>query len=236
VLSGYCLLRKGEAMRRVLIVAVALLIGLMLTSTVESEAATTPPSGTKVTVSATKSWQNSGVQVSKGDTVFYSWVSGKWTVDHRSFPHVGPQGYPPATDSQIYQGCKWLKNQPYARLVSSVTGNRSWLGSSGQFAAPSTGPLYLSIHDHADCLGDNAGAVTMSFAVYPMLGRDCKAVKATDRAQCLVKLRPHVSSSREEQLERYVAREVANRAWGRGASSSTWPSKSARATAPPRAA
>jgi hypothetical protein len=202
--------------RRPLVVAVALLVGLMVTSAVESEAATTPPSGTKVTVSATESWRDSGVRVTKGDTVFYSWVDGTWTVDYRSFPYVGPQGYPPATDSQIYQGCKWLENQPYARLVSSVTGHRTWLGPGGQFAAPSTGPLYLSIHDHADCLGDNAGAVTMRFAVYPMLDRSCEAAQATDRAMCRVALRPHVPSTREEQLERYVAREIANRAWGAG--------------------
>jgi hypothetical protein len=152
------------------VVAAASLVGLMAAAAVEptsSEAQAAKP----FKVSARIGWQQTPLYVRKGSEYSVEYKVGDWTVDYRNFDYVGPQGYPPSIDSQIYQGCKLNPNWPYAMLLGkvgqngqlfSVGGNGfSNLGDVRTFTAPTEGSLYLRIHDDDRCLGDNGGSITV---------------------------------------------------------------------------
>jgi hypothetical protein len=108
-------------MRRLLVVA-GLLVGLMLVAAV---APTSPDAkaANGIKVLAKSGWQQTSLYVGKGTKYKVRYDAGDWTVDYRNFDYVGPQGYPPSTDSQIYQGCKLNSNWPYARLLGKVGKN-----------------------------------------------------------------------------------------------------------------
>jgi murein DD-endopeptidase MepM/ murein hydrolase activator NlpD len=116
-------------------------------------------------VSSRFGWQRTPLKVSRGNALRVQWDKvSDWTVDHQNFPYVGPQGYPPHIDGQIYQGCKLRAKWPYARLIGKVnqTGRLFSVGRGGKFTARKSGGfLYLRIHDANACLGDNGGSITV---------------------------------------------------------------------------
>ncbi|MFJ2008098.1 M23 family metallopeptidase [Streptomyces chartreusis] len=113
-------------------------------------------------VSATKGWQDTGFKVEEGDTYTVSYLSGSWTVDHRSFPRVGAGGYAPSVDNQIYQGCKLNDHIPYGTLyLRERTDDATTLpvAQGGILHASQAGSVYLRINDDDRCLVDNAGSI-----------------------------------------------------------------------------
>lgn len=117
-------------------------------------------------VSSTEEWQQMPLSVGRGEkfTVFY--VSGSWTVDERNFPGVGPDGYEPAVDREIYQPCKLVPGQPFGKLLGRVgeNGRTFPVGAGGTLTAPSSGTLFLRINDADRCLGDNDGSIAVAMA------------------------------------------------------------------------
>lgn len=60
-------------------------------------------------VDSTQGWQTTSLNVTAGQQLSFS-ASGSWSVDHRNFSFVGPEGYSPEEDSRIFQGCKLAPN------------------------------------------------------------------------------------------------------------------------------
>jgi hypothetical protein len=147
-------------------VLLAALITVAAVGTVAPARAASAPSGTSVSVSAMKGWQQAAVTLRKGESYTLSYVSGTWTVDYRNFAYVSPAGYSDSVDGQIYQLCKYDTQRNYAVLLGRVGASGAFfpIGSGGSFTAASSGPLYLRINDDDACLGDNAGSVTMYVA------------------------------------------------------------------------
>jgi hypothetical protein len=116
-----------------------------------------------VSVDSTRGWQTTSFRVTKGQQVSFSTV-GTWTVDFRNFPYVGPEGYTPAVDTTIYQGCKLAPTVPYGKLLVRVGDSTSFqvIGSAGTLTADRDGELAFRIHDADACLVDNAGTVTVT--------------------------------------------------------------------------
>lgn len=128
--------------------------------------------GLRSTTSAVNSksgWQNTHVSVQTGHSLDISYSTGAWTVDSTQFPYVGPSGYDPTTDQQIYQGCKFDLNKPYANMLAKLVapdGQESpfTAGAGVRLVAPISGTLFLRINDKDECLGDNDGVVRMSIS------------------------------------------------------------------------
>jgi hypothetical protein len=107
----------------------------------------------------------------RGDRFAISYLSGTWTVDYRNFPYVGPEGYLPEIDEQIFQGCYFVKQHPasrtkvpYATLLGVIgeSGRIFSVKKGGSFRADASGPLWLSMNDSDRCLGDNDGAIVVA--------------------------------------------------------------------------
>jgi len=154
-------------------VAAALLVGLMAVAAV-APTSSEAQAAQSFKVRARIGWQQTPLNVSKGSEYSVAYKIGDWTVDYRNFEYVGPKGYPPSIDSQIYQGCKLNSNWPYARLLGKVGKNGSLfsvggnsfsnLGDVRTFTASTNGSLYLRIHDADSCLGDNGGSITVNLS------------------------------------------------------------------------
>jgi hypothetical protein len=114
--------------------------------------------------SITPGWQSTGLKVAANQSfrVWYNW--GNWSVDYRNFPSVGPEGYTPSIDSQIYAPCKDYPEKPFGYMMGTVSNNDSsypvYVGSGGTWQSPISGTLMLKINDK--CLLDNSGVITMS--------------------------------------------------------------------------
>jgi hypothetical protein len=125
---------------------------------------------TAYSVSATQGWQSTGVSVGANSRFRISYDSGNWTVGSPGLPRVGPGGYSADVDRQIYQGCKGYPEHPYAYLMGAISNSdRSYelhVGGGGYWMTPISGTLYLRINDNDGCLGDNAGAVTVTITTY----------------------------------------------------------------------
>ncbi|MEV5572443.1 serine/threonine-protein kinase [Spirillospora sp. NPDC052269] len=121
-----------------------------------------------VQVDATSGWQSTGVNVKAGQRIGIDFVSGGWTVDHRYFPEVGPQGYDSTTDARIYQGCKLDPSLHYGVLLGRVGGGGMFVvGTRTSISAPDSGEFQLRIHDQDHCLVDNAGSLLMRLTYIP---------------------------------------------------------------------
>lgn len=130
----------------------------------------------RVVVSATKvGWTRAPVEVQRKDLYVVRYVSGRWTVDFRDLPYVGPNGYSPGRDRQIWQGCKPFRAFPYARLLGRVGNNGVVLsiGDGGLFTSDDVGPVWLTINDGDNCLADNQGSVqvVVEKVIAPMRGK-----------------------------------------------------------------
>lgn len=114
------------------------------------------------TVSSTAGWQQTALTVQQGSQFTISYVSGTWTVDARSLPYSGPQGYTWEVDQPIYQGCKYDSMLTYATLLGEIgNGSDFAVGRGGVFTANSSGILSLRINDMDTCLSDNAGSIKL---------------------------------------------------------------------------
>lgn len=123
--------------------------------------------GWSVKIGSRAGWKKTPLHLVPGNKYHMWHEAGGWTVDYRNFTWVGPEGYPPRIDKQIYQGCKIVPQWPYAKLIGKVgtKGSIFKVGLAGNgtrtFTARSRGYLYLRIHDGDACLGDNRGSVGM---------------------------------------------------------------------------
>lgn len=131
------------------------------------------------TVDATRGWQTTSLKVTTGQQVAFAAV-GTWTVDFRSFSKVGAEGYTPAEDSRIFQGCKLDPTLPYGKLLARVGDAPSFqvIGKQGTLVADREGLVAFRIHDVDACLVDNEGKVTVTVAcvnkpvfIYPVNGQ-----------------------------------------------------------------
>lgn len=124
---------------------------------------TPPPSTVTLDVDSTRGWQTTTFMVTNGQTITFS-TDGSWTVDYRSFPYVGGEGYPQDIDAGIFQGCKLDAQLPYGTLLARVGNSSSFwaVGSVNTFTADHDGLLALRIHDGDGCLGDNGGSLTVT--------------------------------------------------------------------------
>ncbi|HET7037380.1 MAG TPA: hypothetical protein VFI42_16970, partial [Thermomicrobiaceae bacterium] len=128
--------------------------------------------GQWVVSSTEPGWQLTTEYVEQGQTFTVSYVSGAWTVDYHLFPYVGPEGYTPDIDSQIFQGCKLDPSLPYGRLLGKIGDGAFFsVGRGGSFTASTAGFVSFHIHDNDACLGDNSGTVTMAVALGSAHGR-----------------------------------------------------------------
>jgi len=129
-------------------------------------------------VSSTTGWQETSLYLTAGQKFTVQYVSGCWTVDHRNFPCVGPEGYSSQEDAKIYQDCKFDGLNNYGILygiVGQVANAAFPIGRGGTFTATAPGShvvgagnsgyLYLRIND--TCLTDNSGSVTVRLGVLP---------------------------------------------------------------------
>jgi len=107
-------------------------------------------------------WQQTSLSLQQGDKFKIKYVSGTWTVDFRSFTYVGPEGYTPQEDSQIFQFCKLDSSWVYGRLVGKVGNGAIFpIDRGGSFTANAGGELSLRIHDVDACLVDNDGSIVV---------------------------------------------------------------------------
>jgi len=123
----------------------------------------TSAAATNITITSTSGWQQTGMTVQQGTQFMISYVSGTWTVDVNNYPFVGPNGYPPNIDKQIYQGCKYDSSLVYAMLLGQIGNGPDFvIGQGGTFTASASGILSMRINDDDACLGDNAGSIVLT--------------------------------------------------------------------------
>ncbi len=89
------------------------------------------PSASSVTISSTTGWQKTPLTVQQGERFTIAYTSGKWTVDTRNYPYVGPEGYSP--DVYIPAGCEEVASLPYGRLLGKIGFWNSFLCWSGSY-------------------------------------------------------------------------------------------------------
>jgi hypothetical protein len=122
-------------------------------------------------VSAESGWQETYMTLTAGQKFTITYMSGTWTVDARSIPWVGPEGYSTEVDGAIYQDCKYDASSTYGVLYGQVNGEAAngafRIGTGGTFTASRDGELYLRINDIDQCLVDNAGSVTVQVQTGP---------------------------------------------------------------------
>ncbi|MCB0204054.1 MAG: SBBP repeat-containing protein [Anaerolineae bacterium] len=121
-----------------------------------------PPLCYDFTVDSQSGWQNTPLLLTAGQQYSVAHTGGLWTVDWTRFSYVGPEGYPPAEDGQITQGCKYDSSVAYATLLGRAgAGAHQVLGSGGTFTATANGSLRLQINDQERCMADNRGQVSV---------------------------------------------------------------------------
>lgn len=117
----------------------------------------------QVTIAANQLWSSTGVQVSRGDRVDISYVSGTWTVNKNNpgDGYVDAEGNPSGM----------IAGYPYAAMIGEIAGGPVFLvGNHTSFTAESSGMLLLQINDGvcsvcSQPFEDNAGSITMQITV-----------------------------------------------------------------------
>ena len=154
-------------------------------------------SGVNCTISSRAGWQQTPWTLKQGDPFSVAYLSGTWTVDKRSLPFVGPEGYSADVDRRIGYAdwCKVNRGAPYAALLGKIDDGSSFLvGRGGNFTADRDGLLYLTLNDQTYCQGDNDGSVIVQIPTpvcarlnvdpptrhIPLGGRDTTAVRVAN--------------------------------------------------------
>lgn len=108
-------------------------------------------------------WQSTGLPLRARQKFNAGYLDGTWTVDYRTVPYVGPEGYGEDWDEKLGRWCAVDPTAPYGRLLGKVgDGPVFSVGRGGEFTAESDGTLSLRINDGDECLGDNAGRVRVT--------------------------------------------------------------------------
>ncbi len=115
-------------------------------------------------ISSQSGWQQTALQLKAGEKFSVEYRGGRWSVDYRNFPYVGPEGYTESVDKTIAAGYKFEPAAPYGYLLGKIgEGKVFQIGSSGQkLSADATGYLYLRINDKDLSLWDNDGSIIVS--------------------------------------------------------------------------
>ena len=158
-----------------------------------SKATAAALSSRPVAVRADAQWVDSGIDVSKGDTISLK-AQGRWSNGGDTPQYVTPFGFP----GSFLPGTL-LPSAPLGALIARVGDSAFLVGSGADAPSPAGGRLFLAMNDVADMYADNRGQVQVSVAVTsrsaPLLMPDFVALKTTldDARAQLVKLHsvPH---------------------------------------------
>jgi hypothetical protein len=142
-------------------------IGIVIISTASARPAA---ADTAFSVSSTHGWQNTGVNLKVNQIFRITYNYGIWTVGRHSLNYVGPDGYTPDVDRNIYGPCKEWQGHPFGYLAGTIFNAARpdyplHVGQGGTWTVPVDGSLWLRINDRDACLGDNAGAITVTVSV-----------------------------------------------------------------------
>ncbi len=116
-------------------------------------------------VLAAKGWQNTGVQISAGDRLEITYVSGLWTGKTGNNTYTGPEGGHPSQD--------YLCNpMSHAETGFNALIGKIWYGKPfmvGHYflgTADISGTLYLRMNDCDEWLDDNEGSVIVTIQIW----------------------------------------------------------------------
>ena len=159
--------RQAEGTRQVLAdTQVALMQKIDATATARALDATAsvlaplPSTNEQVEVQANVMWQDTGIQVRRGDTVKIRYVTGTWSI----WLNVDP-----LTDGNGQNGrpetCRIMPEENLGGLIGRVGDNSPFfIGNGTEIYSDYNGTLQLSIND---CVGfsDNGGALTVAVVI-----------------------------------------------------------------------
>ena len=119
-----------------------------------------PSTNEQVEVQANVMWQDTGIQVRRGDTVKIRYVTGKWSI----WLDVDP-----LTDGNGQNGrpetCRIMPEENLGGLIGRVGDNSPFfIGNGAEIYSDYNGTLQLSMND---CVGfsDNGGALTVAVVI-----------------------------------------------------------------------
>ena len=159
--------RQAEGTRQVLAeTEIALRQSIDATATARALDATAsvlaplPSTNEQVEVQANVMWQDTGIQVRRGDTVKIRYITGKWSI----WLDVDP-----LTDGNGQNGrpetCRIMPEENLGGLIGRVGDNSPfYIGNGAEIYSDYNGTLQLSIND---CVGfsDNGGALTVAVVI-----------------------------------------------------------------------
>lgn len=159
--------RQAEGTRRVLAdTQVALMQNIDATGTARSLDATAtflaplPSISEQLDVQANVMWQDTGIQVRRGDTVKIQYISGKWSIWLDADPLTDGNG-----QSGRDETCGLLQGANIGALIGRVGGNPPFLiGNGTEIYIDYDGTLQLSMNDCPE-FGNNGGALTVSVVI-----------------------------------------------------------------------
>jgi len=123
-----------------------------------------------VYVDARLDWINTGIRVSKGQTVVFR-CEGAWTAsplnERERWPDAGPEGHGHHPGEMVHRAGdsrKELPGAPFVALLGMVDLKVFPIGSQGKVVMPADGALYLVINDYPFYRHDNRGGLTVSIS------------------------------------------------------------------------
>lgn len=112
-------------------------------------------------------WRSYHFYVTDRQKLRFTYAGPGWSVDGDRYAPVGPRGYDAATDSRIWQGCKYKPDAPYGSLMYMTGREAKTLGETWTVRPAATGwmKFQLRINDGDNCLKDNSGYLRFRITV-----------------------------------------------------------------------
>jgi hypothetical protein len=129
-------------------------------------------SSTFVEVSSTKGWQDTDLQLNKGNRVVFQYWNGTWSIDPLNYKDgrfTDADGIPGSTPQKYCEGCDApLPTGTLGMLVATQGISRVGMpvGNHLVYIAPQDGELYLAMNDSFGQFDDNSGSITVQIQVY----------------------------------------------------------------------
>jgi len=122
----------------------------------------------QVRVGAQDPGHRTGIRVPRGAVVRVVPLDGSWTVDHRNYPGVGPEGHLDLSDLYTRWGhLRAVQTLPFARLLGSVApGEYFDAGLGHPIELKRGGELLFKINDQVGAYGDNQGELIFDVEIY----------------------------------------------------------------------
>lgn len=121
-----------------------------------------------VEVSTDRPWQDTGIQINRGDRVRIEYVAGQWTYGVRDIPPHDGSGGPDYVCAEVMEPSRCVELVPDFKkgaLIGRVGSQILRIGNLLEFTAEATGPLQLSINDGPASFDDNAGSITVRVTI-----------------------------------------------------------------------